>query len=135
MQCGVGTVLCRVPHVAAAGVVVDVTKGEYQGVGGPDELVGYTSGGSTGVGERYRWVARSGVSKPHRRCAADDTSEKLLRVYSATPDFKFRFEKSFGPLAPSDPERPQKEAPKVTPLYRSLDLSRALLYACCCCMR
>ena len=60
MCSGVGTVLCRVPHVAAPGVVVEVTKGEYQGVGGPNELVGYTSGGDTGLDERDRWVAIGG---------------------------------------------------------------------------
>ena len=47
----------------------------YQG-GGPDELVVYTSGGGPGLDERNRWVARSGVNKCQRRCAADDTSEK-----------------------------------------------------------
>ena len=57
---GVGTVLSLVPHVAAAGVVVEVAKGEYHGVGGPDELVGCTSGGGTGLDERDRWVAIGG---------------------------------------------------------------------------
>ena len=57
---GVGTVLCLVPHVAAAGVVVEVTKGEYQGVCGSDELVGCASGGGTGLDERDRWVAIGG---------------------------------------------------------------------------
>ena len=31
VRSGVGTVLCWVPRVAAAGVVVEVTKGEYPG--------------------------------------------------------------------------------------------------------
>ena len=57
MSSGIGTVLCRVPHVAAAGVGVYLTKGEYQDVGGPDEFVGYTSGGGTDLNERGRWVA------------------------------------------------------------------------------
>ena len=65
---GVETVLCRVPHVDVASVVVEVTKGEYQGVGGPNELVGYISGGGTGLDERDRWVAIGGEQTPQAVC-------------------------------------------------------------------
>ena len=65
---GVWTVLCLVPHVAATGFVVEVTKGEYQGVGGPDELVECASNGGTGLDERDRWVAIGGESTPQVVC-------------------------------------------------------------------
>ena len=64
----VGMVLCRVPHGAAAGVGVEVTKGVYQGVGSPDKLVGYTSGGDAGLDERDRWVAIRGEQTPLSPC-------------------------------------------------------------------
>ena len=64
MCSGVGVGLGRFPHAAAAGIGMEVTKGEYQGVGGPHELVGHACRSGAGQNERARRVAIGGEQTP-----------------------------------------------------------------------